>query len=116
MKYIGESATNNETNSVTYVETLDVAPYTISAMKATNYQQTATYPYTITYENPHDGETFEVKGQVEDMTITIGDTIWSDIGAIDPDSSLCTIEDGWLDAFGEKYHEKYVWDLGVTSS
>lgn len=98
---IGQTQSEDQSFTQTFVETLTVDAYTIAAMKGINTKYTADIPYTITYRNPYDNQTFEVNGSIEDVYYSTGETTWSNIGSVDADSGRLSIDAEWLDAFGQ---------------
>ena len=106
---VGSSSTDNQSYINTMVETIAVNPYTIAAMKGINTIYTADFPYTITYQNPYDGAQFEVNGVVNDVSFSEGESFWSNIGTVNPDSGLLNIDTEWLENFGH-YDGTYAQD------
>jgi len=111
---IGQDKQEGETESITVVNDLKVAPYEIYAYNVVTYHSTGEQEYITTYRNPLDGSEFDFVGKVEVKSYSDNFVRWLDVGNVDPVTGDINIDDEYQSAYG--HYESRAYNVAPTSS
>ncbi len=110
---IGQDTQVGETESITVVNDLRVAPYKVYAYNVVTYHATGEQEYITTYRNTYDGAEFDFPGKVEAKTYTDNFIQWLDVGYVEQSTGDIVIYQQYKNAYG--HYDSSSYNVAPTS-